>query len=101
MSCTTGVTGSSGPSPWTLNPHAPPPSSSSGNWRVLHYRGDWLKRPIASNEVAPLVRPLVWASERLNVAIGLTGPLSAEEEAEPVETLGQQGVRALRRRGVR
>ena len=47
------------------------------------------------------MRPLVWASERLNVAIGLTGPLSAEEEAEPVETLGQQGVRALRRRGVR
>lgn len=73
----------------------------TGNWRDVQYRGDWLKRPIASNEVATLVRPLVWVSERLNLAIGLTGPLSPEEEQEPVEDLGQQAVRALRQRGFR
>ena len=78
------------------------PVAPAGHWRDMQYHGDWLKRPIASNEVASLVRPLVWASERLNQMVGLTGgPLSPEEEEEPVEDLGQQAVRALRRRGFR
>ncbi len=52
-------------------------------------------------QVEFLVRPLVGASEWLNATVGLIGPLTEEEEREPVETVGQQWVRALRRKGFR
>ena len=59
-----------------------------GCWRELRYHGDWMLRPIASNEVAPLVRLLVAVSARLNAALGLTGVPSGQQE-EPPETVTQ------------
>ncbi|KAJ9510102.1 hypothetical protein QJQ45_015584 [Haematococcus lacustris] len=73
----------------------------AGIWSSVQYRGDWLKRPIASNEIAPLVRLLVVLSDRINAQLGLSEPWRGEEEEEPAETVVQEGLYWLRRRGYR
>ena len=45
-----------------------------GQWADVRYRGDWMRRPIASNELAVLVRTLLWISDALNRSLGLDGP---------------------------
>ncbi|KAG2501874.1 hypothetical protein HYH03_000372 [Edaphochlamys debaryana] len=66
------------------------------------YKGDPLLRPIASNELAFLVRPLVRASVRINCLLGLDRPYAAgEEEADPPEHLGQAALLWARRRKIR
>ncbi|GLC41058.1 hypothetical protein PLESTB_000948000 [Pleodorina starrii] len=69
------------------------------------YRGrghDPLYRPIASNEVACLVRPLVLASNCINAALGLDAPYRpGEEQDDPPEHLGQQALLWARKRGYR
>ncbi len=67
----------------------------------MHYKGDWLRRPIASNEIPALVRATVWVSERLNRLVGLDQPWRGQEREEPPETVLHQGVAWLRRRGYR
>ncbi|GFR42235.1 hypothetical protein Agub_g3129, partial [Astrephomene gubernaculifera] len=63
---------------------------------------DPLLRPIASNEVSFLVRPLVRASARVNAALGLDVPYRpGEEEEEPPEHLGQLALLWARKRGYR
>ncbi|KXZ52315.1 hypothetical protein GPECTOR_10g947 [Gonium pectorale] len=65
-------------------------------------RHDPLLRPIASNELGPLVRPLVRASVRINDALGLSRPYVPGEEAEePPEHMGQQALLWARKRGYR
>jgi hypothetical protein len=60
----------------------------AGCWRDLRYHGDWMLRPIASNEVAFLVRLLVGISRAVNSRLGLTGvPIPPGEE--PPETVTQ------------
>lgn len=49
--------------------HAPAREAAS------KYRGDWSRRPIGSNEVGLLVRPLILVSDWVNHRMGLTGPL--------------------------
>lgn len=39
---------------------------AAGRWQRLRYHGDWMHRPIASNEFAPLARLLVGLSEAIN-----------------------------------
>ena len=75
--------------------------ASAGHWADLHYKGDWLARPIASNEIPPLVRLLVWVSRRLNAVLGLDVPWRGDDVEEPAETVLQEGIRRLRRRGCR
>lgn len=55
----------------------------SGTWRDVAYKGDWMRRPIASNEVAWLVRLLLPASDALNRTLGLGAPLTEDEPAPP------------------
>ncbi|EFJ53110.1 hypothetical protein VOLCADRAFT_127384 [Volvox carteri f. nagariensis] len=65
-------------------------------------RHDPLYRPIASNEAPWLVRPLVLASTRINVALGLDAPYRpGEEELDPPEHLGQLALLWARKRGYR
>ena len=52
-----------------------------GHWSQLRYRGDTLRRPIASYELAPLVRLLVRASEAANARMRLGTPAAADEPA--------------------
>lgn len=40
-------------------------------WSNVRYKGDWMRRPIESTEVAWLVRYLVWLSDNLNATLGL------------------------------
>ncbi|KAG2439532.1 hypothetical protein HXX76_004885 [Chlamydomonas incerta] len=85
------------PGRWALGPRDDP----AALWRA-HYKGDPLLRPIASNELTWLVRPLVRLSARLNAALGLDVPYRSGEEAEdPPEHLGQQALLWARRRGLR
>lgn len=56
---------------------------------------------LSAPQIGPLVRLLVVASDRLNRLFGLSKPLTAEEESEPPESVGQQAVRWLRRRHYR
>ncbi|MEW5297300.1 MAG: hypothetical protein WDW36_000517 [Sanguina aurantia] len=72
-----------------------------GNWKAVSYRGDALFAPIASYEVARLVRPLVRLSLRINTLLGLDRELSAEELEEMPETVVTEGLRWLRRRRFR
>eukprot|EP00882_Tetradesmus_deserticola_P025657 GHRQ01028202.1.p2 GENE.GHRQ01028202.1~~GHRQ01028202.1.p2 ORF type:complete len:152 (+),score=68.35 GHRQ01028202.1:152-607(+) len=60
----------------------------AGCWRGLRYQGDWMLRPIASNEVAPLVRLLVGVSRAVNSSLGLTGVPAPPGEGPP-ETVTQ------------
>jgi hypothetical protein len=60
----------------------------AGDWRQLRYQGDWMRRPIASNEIGPLVRLLVALSGAINGALGLTGQPTPPGE-EPPETILQ------------
>lgn len=53
-----------------------------GTWRDIAYKGDRMRRPIASNELALLVRLLLLASDAANAQLGLGTPL-AEGEAAP------------------
>lgn len=46
----------------------------AGRWGGVSYKGDWLTRPIASNEVGLLVRVLVAMSQRVNRLLGLDQP---------------------------
>ncbi len=61
-----------------------------GRREDLGYRGDPLRRPIASNEIAWVARALVHASEAANVALGLNRPATEEETAQGglVQVLG-------------
>lgn len=72
-----------------------------GNWKAVSYRGDALFAPIASYEVAMLVRPLVRLSLRINTLLGLDRELSAEELEEMPETVVTEGLRWLRRKRFR
>jgi hypothetical protein len=65
-----------------------PTHAAAGCWRDLRYQGDWMLRPIASNEVAPLVRLLVGVSRAVNSSLGLTGVPTPPGE-EPPETVTQ------------
>ncbi len=60
-----------------------------GRREVLAYRGDPLRRPIASNEVAWLARLLVRASDAANAALGLKRRVTDQETAAggPVQVL--------------
>jgi hypothetical protein len=60
----------------------------------VRYHGDWMLRPIASNEVAPLVRLLVGISRAVNSSLGLTGVPTGPGE-EPPETVTQVRVRVM------
>ncbi|KAG2445175.1 hypothetical protein HYH02_008643 [Chlamydomonas schloesseri] len=85
------------PGRWSLGPRDDPHAL----WLAC-YKGDPLLRPIASNEIGLLVRPLVRLSARLNGALGLDVPYTPGEEAEdPPEHLGQQVLLWARRRGLR
>ena len=53
-----------------------------GTWRDVVYKGDRMRRPIASNEVAWLVRLLLAASDAVNARLGLSVAL-ADGEAAP------------------
>ncbi len=65
-------------------------------------RNDPLYRPIASNELSALVRPLVAASTRMNAALGLDRAYQpGEEEDDPPEHLGHQALLWARKRGYR
>lgn len=80
----------------------PCPPCPTGRWRALSYRGDPLLRPIASNELPLLVRPLVRASRAANAALGLDVPYcEGEEEANPPEHLGHVALLWARKRGYR
>jgi hypothetical protein len=68
--------------------------AAAGCWRNLRYQGDWMLRPIASNEVAPLVRLLVGVSRAVNGSLGLTGVPTPPGE-EPPETVTQVGLPLL------
>ncbi|KAF6262749.1 hypothetical protein COO60DRAFT_1699160 [Scenedesmus sp. NREL 46B-D3] len=72
----------------------------AGCWRDVRYQGDWMLRPIASNEVAPLVRLLVGVSRAVNSTLGLTGVPAAPGEGPP-ETVTQELLGVARRRGWR
>eukprot|EP00879_Flechtneria_rotunda_P023522 GHRR01024884.1.p1 GENE.GHRR01024884.1~~GHRR01024884.1.p1 ORF type:complete len:956 (+),score=357.62 GHRR01024884.1:92-2959(+) len=63
----------------------------AGSWRDVMYHGDWMLRPIASNEIAPLVRLLVCLSQAVNGSLGLQGILQTPGD-EPPETMAQVGV---------
>ena len=74
------------------------------SWRDVRYRGDPMLRPIASFEIALLVRLLVALSGRINAALGLSGPRPQQEQQqggggdgeEPPEHRLQVGRGALR-----
>ena len=68
-------------------------SLSQGDWRELRYHGDWMLRPIASNEVAPLVRVLVRISCAVNSVLQLSRTPTPPGE-EPPETVRQVRARA-------
>ncbi len=53
-----------------------------GRWQDLQYKGDPMRRPIASNEVAWLARLLVQASDYLNTALGIDRPPTPEEASQ-------------------
>ncbi len=67
-----------------------------GRWQEVRYKGDWIRRPVASNEVGLLVRVLVKVSDRVNRTLGLDQQAGQEEE-EP-ETVVQQGMLWARRK---
>eukprot|EP00798_Chlamydomonas_sp_ICE-L_P029151 gene29153-32372_t len=83
---------------------APPPEAQNypkaGHWHGLHYQGDWMKRPIASNEIGFLVRILVKISDAINHILGLDKPWRHEEE-EPPETVIHQLFQYMRRNEIR
>eukprot|EP00878_Enallax_costatus_P046625 GHUV01056863.1.p1 GENE.GHUV01056863.1~~GHUV01056863.1.p1 ORF type:complete len:446 (+),score=107.20 GHUV01056863.1:330-1667(+) len=59
----------------------------AGNWRDVRYHGDWMMRPIASNEIAWLVRLFVGISRAVNTRLGLTGtPTPPRDEPAPTVT---------------
>ena len=86
---------------WSSSHYTPFLQRHTGHWVDLTYKGDWLTRPIASNEIAPLVRVLVWVSRWLNHALGLDVPWKGEEGEEEAENVVQEGLRWARRRGYR
>ncbi|GBF95518.1 hypothetical protein Rsub_07868 [Raphidocelis subcapitata] len=45
----------------------------AGHWQQVRYQGDWMLRPIASNEIGWLARALVSLSRAANAALGLDG----------------------------
>ncbi|KAH9562070.1 hypothetical protein CY35_05G053700 [Sphagnum magellanicum] len=45
------------------------------SWQDVRYRGDWMRRPIESTEVAFLARLFVRLSDSINNTLGLTVPL--------------------------
>ena len=44
------------------------------SWQDVKYKGDWMRRPIESTEVALLARVFVRISDSINTALGLTTP---------------------------
>ncbi|KAK4843967.1 hypothetical protein QYF36_014863 [Acer negundo] len=42
----------------------------------IKYKGDWMKRPISDDEIAWLVKLLIWSSDWLNESLGLNQPES-------------------------
>lgn len=70
------------------------------SWKDVCFKGDELMRPVASFEIAALVRVLVAVSQWVNKAIGLEADSSGESPTEP-ETRLQEIVFAMRRRGWR
>ena len=70
------------------------------SWRDVQYKGDPLRRPVATYEVALLVRLLVALSQRANAWLRLDQAWTPEEEDAP-ENRVQEGLAWLRRRGAR
>lgn len=59
------------------------------SWQDVKYKGDWMRRPIESTEVAILARFFVKVSDAINNTLGLTTPSHEEaptdEGGEPQE----------------
>lgn len=49
-----------------------------GSWSDMQYKGDWMRRPLASSEVGWLVRLLVYLSDSINASLRLNQPLPEE-----------------------
>lgn len=62
-----------------------------GHWSQVRYRGDPLRRPIASYELAPLARLAVRASEAANRRLRLGEPLADDEPAADGILQARQG----------
>jgi hypothetical protein len=69
----------------------------AGAWNRLQYKGDWLSRPVASNEIPLLVRLTVAASRAVNRALGLDVPWRGDEAEEPPETVLHQALAWMRK----
>ncbi|GLI62983.1 hypothetical protein VaNZ11_005840 [Volvox africanus] len=71
-------------------------------YRGPNGRHDPMYRPIASNEIAYLVRMMLRLSERLNAMFGFDQPYQPGEEIDdPPETVLHRGLLSLRKRGFR
>jgi hypothetical protein len=75
------------------------PRLPRSTWREVRYRGDPLRRPVASYEFAPLVRALVALSAALNAWLGLDRAVAEGEE--PPENRAAEALVRLRRAGWR
>lgn len=76
-------------------------AAAAGTWAALSYKGDWLHRPIASNEIGPLVRVFVWLSVRINAALGLDQPWRGPGQEDPPEHVLAEALTWARKRGYR
>jgi len=59
------------------------------SWQDVKYKGDWMRRPIESTEVAFLARWFVRVSDAINTTLGLTPSDYAKGSEEPA---GNEGV---------
>lgn len=73
------------------------PQLPRSSWRDVKYKGDPLRRPVTSYEIAPLVRALVGLSEAANRLLGLDRPVADEDGV--VENRAQEALVHLRRKG--
>ncbi|KAK9815560.1 hypothetical protein WJX72_005838 [[Myrmecia] bisecta] len=81
--------------PQPVAPSRPVQGLRRGVWRDVQYKGDWMRRPIASNEIGWLVRLLVLLSDWINRAIGLDLP--AREDGPAPQGYFQCAILRLRR----
>jgi hypothetical protein len=58
------------------------------SWQDVKYKGDWMRRPIESTEVAFLARLFVRISDAINNTLGLTGPDAVKVSEVPAAREG-------------